>query len=71
MERPGKHKCVVNWEHLVAPVHEVFNFIIQKNFFCIHGEVVDMESKWALFRASVVEVAAVVKRLSVPVVAAS
>ncbi len=37
---------------------EVFNSYLRKNFFCIPGEVGDMESKWAMFKASIVEVAA-------------
>jgi len=53
------------------PVHDVFNSHLRKNFSCIPGEVGDMEPEWAMFRGSIVEAAAVVKRLSVPVVAAT
>ena len=59
-DRPGEPKRVVrvNWERLVeAPVRRVFNSHIWKNFSCIPGEVGDMESEWAMFRASIAEVA--------------
>jgi len=60
-DRPGKPKLVVrvNWECLVeAPVCEVFNSHLRKNFSCIPGEVGDKELKRAMFRASIVETAA-------------
>ena len=60
-DRPGKPKRVVrvNWERLVeAPVRKVFNSHLRKNFSCIPGEVGDMESEWAMFRASIAEAAA-------------
>jgi len=60
-DRPGKPKRVVrvNWECLVeAPDHEVFNSHLRNNFSCIPGEVGNMEPKWAMFRASIVEAAA-------------
>jgi len=54
-----KRVVCVNWERLVeAPVHGVFNSNLRKNFSCIPGEVGDMECEWAMFRASIVEVAA-------------
>ena len=65
-DRPGKPKRVVrvNWERLVeAPVRRVFNSHLQKNFSCIPGEVGNMESEWAMFRASIAE--------AMPVVAAT
>jgi len=55
LDRPDKPKPVVrvNWEGLVeAPVRGVFNSHLRKNFSCIPGEVGDMESEWAMFRAS-------------------
>ncbi len=60
-DRPGKPKCVVrvNWECLAEPpVRGVFNSHLWKNFLCILGEVGDVESEWAMFKASIVEVAA-------------
>ena len=60
-DRPGKPKRVVrvNWERLVeAPVRGVFNSHLRRNFSCIPGEVGDMESEWAMFRASIAEAAA-------------
>ena len=61
LDKPGRQKrdVRVDLEHLVeAPVCEVFNSHLQRNFSCILGEVGDMESEWAMFRTSVVEVAA-------------
>ena len=40
-----------------APVRGVFNSHLWKNFSCIPGEVGDMESEWAMFRASIAEMA--------------
>ncbi len=60
-DRPGKPKHVVrlNWDRLTeAPVREVFNSYLQKNFLCIPGEVGDVESEWAMFKTSIAEVAA-------------
>lgn len=49
-------------EHLVeASVRGVFNSQCWKHFACILGEVGDMESEWAVFRAFIVEAAAVVQ----------
>ena len=41
-----------------ATVHRVFNSHLRKNFSCIPGEVGDMESEWAMFKASIIEAAA-------------
>lgn len=50
-----------------APVHKLFNYHLSKNFSCIPGEVGDMESKWAVFKVSIVEtVMAAVKDLVGP-----
>ncbi|XP_050923558.1 scavenger receptor cysteine-rich type 1 protein M160-like, partial [Lates calcarifer] len=49
----------VNWEHLAEdPVHEIFNSHLWKHFSHIPGEVGDIESKWTMFKASIVEVTA-------------
>ena len=59
-DRPDEPKRVVrvNWGSLVeAPVHGVFHSHLRKNFSCIPGEVGDMESEWAMFRASIAEAA--------------
>jgi len=60
-DRSGKPKRVVrvNWECLVqAPVHGVFKSNLRKNFSCILGAVGDIESEWAMFKASIVAAAA-------------
>ncbi|KAI3357924.1 hypothetical protein L3Q82_016312, partial [Scortum barcoo] len=54
--RPGKPKCIVrvNREHLSeAPVCEEFNTHLQRDFSCILGEIGDVESEWATFKASI------------------
>lgn len=57
----GKPKRVggVNWELLAeGPVCKVFNSHHQKNFSCILVKTGDMKPQWAVFKASIVEVAA-------------
>lgn len=59
-DRPGKPKRVVrvNWERLAeAPVRKVFNSHLRRNFSRIPGEAGDMESEWAMFKASIAEAA--------------
>ncbi len=59
--QPGKPKRVVrvNWGRLAeAPVCEVFNSHVWKNFSYILREVGDMDSEWAMVKASIVETAA-------------
>lgn len=60
-DRPGKLKCVVqvNWECLVeAPVSEVYNSHLWKNFLRTLEEAGDIKAESSLFKASVVESAA-------------
>ncbi|XP_048877391.1 peptidyl-prolyl cis-trans isomerase FKBP7 isoform X2 [Brienomyrus brachyistius] len=58
--RPGRPKRIVRvcWERLAeSPVRESFNSYLQHNFSHIPGEAGDIESEWAMFRASIVEAA--------------
>ncbi|XP_048857101.1 uncharacterized protein LOC125724452 [Brienomyrus brachyistius] len=58
--RPGRPKRIVRvcWERLAeSPVRESFNSYLQQNFSHIPGEAGDIESEWAMFRASIVEAA--------------
>nr|XP_057925644.1 craniofacial development protein 2-like [Doryrhamphus excisus] len=61
LDRPGRPKRVVRvcWERLAeSPVRRVFNSHLRQSFFtCIPGEDRDIESKWAIFRASIAEAA--------------
>ncbi|KAI3371455.1 hypothetical protein L3Q82_024056 [Scortum barcoo] len=60
-DRPGRPKRIVRvcWERLAEePVQMVFNSHLQQSFDCIPRVVADMESEWALFCATIVEVAA-------------
>ena len=59
-DRHGKPKRLVrvNWERLAeAPVREVFNSHLQRNFSCVPGEGENMEPDWTMFKTSVVEAA--------------
>ncbi len=58
--RHGRPKRTVRvfWERLVEePVKMVFNSHVWQSFDRIPGLVGDMESKWAMFRATIVEAA--------------
>ena len=58
--RPGKPKRIMRvcWEHLAeSPVRRSFNSHLWQNFNHVPGEVGDIESEWAVFRASIVKVA--------------
>ncbi len=60
-DRPGKPKQVVrvNWECLAEDcVCQVFSSHLWKNFPLIQGEVGDVESTWAMFKASTGKAAA-------------
>ncbi|XP_054643965.1 uncharacterized protein LOC129188028 [Dunckerocampus dactyliophorus] len=59
-DRPGRPKRVVRvcWERLAeSPVRRVFSSHLRQSFSCIPGEDEDIESEWALFRASIAEAA--------------
>ena len=58
--RPGRPKRIVRvcWERLAeSPVRESFNSHLRESFDHVPGEAGDMESEWAMFRASIVEAA--------------
>ena len=56
-DRP-KHIVKVCWERLEeSPVRRSFNSNLRQSFNHVPGEVGDIESKWAMFLASIVEVA--------------
>ncbi|KAK0155354.1 DNA-directed RNA polymerase II subunit RPB1 [Merluccius polli] len=58
--RPGRHKHIVSvcWERLAeSPVRESFNSHFRESFDHVPGEAGDIESEWAMFRASIVKVA--------------
>uniref|UniRef100_A0A3B3QCK7 Endonuclease/exonuclease/phosphatase domain-containing protein n=1 Tax=Paramormyrops kingsleyae TaxID=1676925 RepID=A0A3B3QCK7_9TELE len=58
--RPGRPKRIVRvcWEHLAeSPVTWSFNPYLRQNFSHVPGEAGDIESEWAMFRASIVEAA--------------
>ncbi|XP_051775570.1 uncharacterized protein LOC127525979 [Erpetoichthys calabaricus] len=58
--RPGRPKCIVRvcWERLAEPpVRSSFNSHLRQNFDHIPREVGDIVSEWAMFCASIVEVA--------------
>ncbi|XP_070403428.1 uncharacterized protein [Nothobranchius furzeri] len=58
--RPGRPKRIarVCWERLAeSPVRRSFNSHHRQNFQNVLGEAGDIESEWALFRASIVEAA--------------
>ena len=58
----------VNSKHLAeASVHGVFNSYLRENFAHILGEVEDMKSQQAMFKASTVDMVVVVRGLSVSV----
>ena len=60
-DRPSKPKRIVrvNWERLAEdPVRKIFNSHLRRSFSLILREAGDMESEWTLFRASIVEAAA-------------
>ena len=62
LDRPGKPKRVVrvSWERLgEAPVREAFNSHLRRNFSSIPVEAGDIEPEWTMFKASIVEAAAV------------
>ncbi len=40
------------------PVHDVFSSHLRKNLLCIPGEVEDMDSEWAIFKAFIMVAAA-------------
>ena len=61
LDRPGKPKRVVRvyWEHLnESPVQETFNSHLRWSLSCIPVEVGDIETEWAIFKASIAEAAA-------------
>ena len=58
--RPGRPKRIVRvcWERLAeSPVRRSFNSHLRQNFDHVPGEAGDIESEWAMFRASIVEAA--------------
>ncbi|KAK0146684.1 Craniofacial development protein 2 [Merluccius polli] len=58
--RPGRPKCIVRvcWERLAeSPVRESFNSHLRESFDHVPGEAGDIESEWAMFRASNVKAA--------------
>uniref|UniRef100_A0A8C5HIH4 Reverse transcriptase domain-containing protein n=1 Tax=Gouania willdenowi TaxID=441366 RepID=A0A8C5HIH4_GOUWI len=58
--RPGRPKRIVRvcWERLAeSPVRRSFNFHLRENFNHVSEEAGDIESEWAMFRASVAEAA--------------
>uniref|UniRef100_A0A3B3QX38 Reverse transcriptase domain-containing protein n=1 Tax=Paramormyrops kingsleyae TaxID=1676925 RepID=A0A3B3QX38_9TELE len=58
--RPGRPKHIVRvcWECLAeSPVRGSFNSYLQQNSAHVPGEAGDIESEWAMFRASIVEAA--------------
>ncbi|KAK0156594.1 putative uncharacterized transposon-derived protein F52C9.6 [Merluccius polli] len=58
--RPGRPKRIVRvcWEHLAeSPVRESFNSHLRESFDHVPGEAGDIESEWAMFRASIVKAA--------------
>ena len=58
--RPGRPKPAVQvcWEHLAeSPIRQSFNSHLRAKFDHVPGEAEDIDSEWALFRASIVEVA--------------
>ena len=59
--RPGRPKRIVRvcWECLAeSPVRESFNSHLRESFDHVPGEAGDIESEWAMFRASIVKVGA-------------
>ena len=57
---PGRSKCIVKvcWEHLAESlVRRSFNAHLCESYIHVLVEAGDIESKWAMFRASIVEVA--------------
>ncbi|KAI3370935.1 hypothetical protein L3Q82_023490 [Scortum barcoo] len=60
LDRPGRPKRIVRvcWERLAEPsVREVFNSHLRKSFSQIPTEAGDIESKWTMFSASIVDAA--------------
>ncbi|KAK0132211.1 putative uncharacterized transposon-derived protein F52C9.6 [Merluccius polli] len=58
--RPGRPKRIVRvcWERLAeSPVRESFNSHLRESFDHVPGEAGDIESEWAMFRASIVKAA--------------
>ncbi|XP_054621698.1 uncharacterized protein vopp1b isoform X1 [Dunckerocampus dactyliophorus] len=58
--RPGRPKRIVRvcWERLAeSPVRRSFNSHLRESFDHVPREVADIESEWAMFRASIVEAA--------------
>ncbi|KAK0156175.1 Stonustoxin subunit beta [Merluccius polli] len=58
--RPGRPKRIVRvcWERLAeSPVRESFNSHLWESFDHVPGEAGDIESEWAMFRASIVKAA--------------
>ncbi|KAK0156590.1 Craniofacial development protein 2 [Merluccius polli] len=58
--RPGRPKRIVRvcWERLAeSPVRESFNSHLRESFDHVPGEAGDIESKWDMFRASIVKAA--------------
>ncbi|KAK0154053.1 Craniofacial development protein 2 [Merluccius polli] len=58
--RPGRPKRIVRvcWECLAeSPVRESFNSHLRESFDHVPGEAGDIESEWAMFRASIVKAA--------------
>ena len=58
--RPARHKRIVRvcWECLTeSPVRESFNSHLRESFDHVPGEAGDIESEWAMFRASIVKAA--------------
>ena len=59
-QRPGRPKRIMRvcWECLAeSPVRESFNSHLRESFDHVPGEAGDIESKWAMFRASIVKAA--------------
>ncbi|KAK0134946.1 LINE-1 reverse transcriptase [Merluccius polli] len=58
--RPGRPKRIVRvcWKRLAeSPVRESFNSHLRESFDHVPGEAGDIESEWAMFRASIVKAA--------------
>ena len=56
--RPGRPNVRVCWERLAeSPVRESFNSHLRESFDNVPGEAGDIESDWAMFRASIVKAA--------------
>ena len=60
LDRPSKPKRVVNWERQgEAPVQGIVNSHLRRSFSSILVEVGGIELEWAVFKASIAEVAVV------------